>query len=64
MAEDGYDFGSPEFDRDDYDGDIDDKLPMVPDDDTQRIASNQSCHIIILGGNSESLLLKVRNKGL
>ena len=45
----GYDFGNPEFDRDDYDddGDIDDKLPMMPDDDTQRIALNQSCHIII-----------------
>ena len=45
MAEDGYDFENPEFDRDDYDDDIDDlddKLPLVPDEPTQRIISNQS----------------------
>ena len=47
MAEGGYDFENPEFDRDDFDddGDIDDKLPMVPVYDTQRITLNQSSRI-------------------
>ena len=47
MAE-GFEFVNPEFnpefDRDDYD-DIDDKLPMVPEDDYQRIILNQSSQI-------------------
>ena len=45
MAEGGYDFENPDFDRDDYDkdtDDLDDKLPMVPDEPTQRMAFNQS----------------------
>ena len=46
MAEGGFDFENPTFDRDDYDDDdIDDRLPMVPDEDTQQIALNQSDHI-------------------
>ena len=45
MAEGGFDFENPTFDKDDYDKDIDDILPMVPDETDQRIISNQS------GGN-------------
>ena len=66
MAEGGYDFGNPEFDRRDYDdddGDIDDKLPMVPDDGTQRIALNQSSHIANLRGKIRNSALKGQNKG-
>ena len=52
MAEGGFDFENPEFDRDNYDDDydnddIDNKLPMVPDEVTQRIALNQSRHLKI-----------------
>ena len=41
MAEGGYDFENPTFDRADYDDDdIYDRLPMVQDEDTQRIILN------------------------
>ena len=49
MAEGGYDFENPEFDGEDYydnNGDINDKLPMVPGDDIQRFTLNQSSHIV------------------
>ena len=50
MAE-SFDFENLTFDRDDYDDDdIDDRLPMVPDEDTQRLTLNQSCHIADLRG--------------
>ena len=39
--DEGYDFENPTFDKDDYD-DIDDRLPMVPDEADQRIILNQS----------------------
>ena len=42
MAEGGFDFENPTFDEDDYDEDIDNILPMVPDETDQRIISNQS----------------------
>ena len=45
MAEGGYDFENQEFKRDDYDNGIDaldDKIPMVSDEPTQRIALYQS----------------------
>ena len=42
MAEGGFDFENPTFDEDNYDEDIDDILPMVPDETDQRIISNQS----------------------
>ena len=48
MEEGGYDCKNLEFNTDDYDDDIDDlddKLPMVPDEPTQRIASNLSKHL-------------------
>ena len=50
MAEGGYDCENLEFDTDDYGDDIDhlrldDKLPTVPDEPTQRIASNLSKHL-------------------
>ena len=38
MAE-GDEFENPTFDEDDYDDDIDDRLPMVPDETDQRIQS-------------------------
>ena len=51
MAEGGYDF---DFDADDiYDDDtdnIDDRLPMVPDDVDQRTISNQNDSIADLRG--------------
>ena len=50
MTEGGYDCENLEFDTVDYDDGIDDlgdKLPMVPDEPTQRIASNQSKHLNI-----------------
>ena len=53
MAEGGYDFDNSEFYRDDSDddGDIDDKLRMVSDDDTQWVAViNQRSHIAHLRG--------------
>ena len=62
MAEGGFDFENPTFDRDDYDDDdIDDRLPMVPDEDTQQIALNQSDHIAEL---RENLHLKSKRSGL
>ena len=52
MAEGRFDeFENPAFDRDDYDDDdIDDRLPMVPDDVDQRIISNQNDSIADLRG--------------
>ena len=52
MAEGGYEFENPEFDRDDYDDDddIDDKLPMVPDEEVQRILTNGNKSIKQLRG--------------
>ena len=50
MAEDGFDeFENPAFDKDDYD-DIDERMPMVPDDVDQRIISNQNDSIADLRG--------------
>ena len=40
MAE-GDEFENPTFDEDDYDDDIDDRLPMVPNETDQRILLNQ-----------------------
>ena len=39
---DGYDFQNPTFDEDDYDDDIDNRLPMVMNETDQRIILNQS----------------------
>ena len=53
MAEGGFDeFENPAFDKDDYDDDddIDERMPMVPDDVDQRIISNQNDSIADLRG--------------
>ena len=47
MAE-GDEFENPTFDEDDYDDDIDDRLPMVPNETDQRILLNQ-CWLVVLG---------------
>ena len=43
-------FENPAFDKDDYDDDIDERMPMVPDDVDQRIISNQNDSIADLRG--------------
>ena len=53
-------FENPAFDKDDYDDDIDERMPMVPDDVDQRIISNQNDSIA--EGNSNRILLTARNK--
>ena len=40
--DDGDEFENPTFDEDEYDDDIDDRLPMVPNETDQRILLNQS----------------------
>ena len=65
MAEGGYDFENPEFDRDDYDDDdIDDKLPIVPEESTQTIISNQSKTLEDLRGELRESALKDRKRKL
>ena len=61
MAE-GDEFENPTFDEDDYDDDIDDRLPMVPNETDQRILLNQSGAIDDLRGELRKLLLKPRKK--
>ena len=63
MAE-GDEFDNPTFDEDDYDDDIDDRLPMVPNETDQRVLLNQSGAIDDLRVNSESLQLKPRKNHL
>ena len=63
MAE-GDEFENPTFDEDDYDDDIDDRLPMVPNETDQRILLNQSGAIDDLRDDSENLQLKPRKKDL
>ena len=51
MAEGGFDeFENLAFDKDDYDDDIDERMPMVTDDVDQRIISNQNDSIADLRG--------------
>ena len=61
MAEGG-EFENPTFDEDDYDDDIDDRLPMVPNETDQRILLNQSGAIDDLRAELRKLLLKPRKK--
>ena len=61
MAE-GDEFDNPTFDEDDYDDDIDDRLPMVPNETDQRILLNQSGAIDDLRGELRKLQLKPRKK--
>ena len=67
MAEGGYDFENIEFDREDYDkdkDDLDDKLPMVPDEPTQRMALNQSQTLEDLSGELRKSCLKDQKQRL
>ena len=43
-------YENPAFDKDDYDDDIDERMPLVPDDVDQRIISNQNDSIADLRG--------------
>ena len=62
MAE-GFDFENPTFD-DDYDDDIDDRLPMVPDEDDQRIILNPSGAIDDLRGELRKTAVEAQKKRL
>ena len=67
MAEGEYDFENPEFDRDHYDDDIDDlddKLRMVQDEPTQRIAANQSQAVENLRGELKESCIKDQKRRL
>ena len=64
MAEGGFDFENPTFDKDDYDDDIDDILPMVPDETDQRIISNQSGAIDDLRGELRKSAVEAQKKRL
>ena len=64
MAEGGFDFENPTFDEDDYDEDIDDILPMVPDETDQRIISNQSGAIDDLRGELRKSAVEAQKKRL
>ena len=64
MAEGGFDFENPTFDEDDYDEDIDDILPMVPDETDQRIISNQSGAIDDLRGELRKSAIEAQKKRL
>ena len=67
MSEGGYDFENPEFDRNDYDKDTDDpddKLPMVLDEPTQRMALNQSQTLEDLRGELRKSCLKDQKQRL
>ena len=63
MAEDGFYFETSEFDPDDYD-DIDDRLPMVSDDDVQRDILNQSDKISYLRGQLSESAIQVQKEQL
>ena len=61
MAE-GDEFENPTFDEDDYDDDIDDRLPMVPDETDQRILLNQSGAIDDLRGELRKSAVEAQKK--
>ena len=63
MAE-GDEFENPTFDEDDYDDDIDDRLPMVPNETDQRILLNQSGAIDDLRGELRKSAVEARKKRL
>ena len=63
MAE-GYEFENPTFDEDDYDDDIDDRLPMVPNETDQRILLNQSGAIDDLRGELRKSTVEAQKKRL
>ena len=59
MAEGGYDFDNPTFDKDDYDEDLND---LTPDGEFQRTILNQSTHIDTLVGNDKEPALYAQQK--
>ena len=61
MAE-GYDFENPTLEEDDYDDDVDDRLPMVPDETDQRIILNQSGAIDDLRGELRKSAVEAQKK--
>ena len=61
MAE-GDGFENPTFDEDDYD--IDDRLPMVPNETDQRILLNQSGAIDDLRGELRKSAVEAQKKDL
>ena len=61
MAE-GYDFENPTLEEDDYDDDVDDRLPMVPDETDQRIILNQSRAIDDLRGELRKSAVEAQKK--
>ena len=63
MAE-GDEFENPTFDEDDYDDDIDDRLPMVPNETDQRILLNQSGAIDDLRGELRKSAVEAQKKRL
>ena len=63
MAE-GDEFENPTFDEDDYDDDIDDRLPMVPNETYQRILLNQSWAIDDLRGELRKSAVEAQKKDL
>ena len=63
MAE-GDEFENPTFNEDDYDDDIDDRLPMVPNETDQRILLNQSGAIDDLRGELRKSAVEAQKKRL
>ena len=57
-------FENPTFDKDDYDDDIDDRLPMVPNETAQRILLNQSGAIDDLRGELRKTAAEAQKKRL
>ena len=60
----GDEFENPTFDEDDYDDDIDDRLPMVPNETDQRILLNQSGAIYDLRGELQKSAVEAQKKRL
>ena len=63
MAE-GDEFENTTFDEDDYDDDIDDRLPMVPNETDQRNLLNQSGAIDDLRGELRKSAVEAQKKDL
>ena len=63
MAE-GDEFENPTFDEGDYDDDIEDRLPMVPNETNQRILLNQSGAIDDLRGELRKSAVEAQKKRL
>ena len=63
MAE-GDKFENPTFDEDNYDDDIDDRLPMVPNETEQRMLLNQSGAIDDLRGELRKSAVEAQKNDL